>query len=173
MRSSAALTAAGLAVPFAVVALVWALAAPGPRVVSLGDGSGIPTYGSDGAAFSATLLLSVLLAGAGAAAAVTVWRRMPRARRVPGALAWWVVIGCLGALTAAAAPWLGGQLAAASLTDNAGAVVDLGPRVARQVWLTGSAGAVFEHVASAVWAAAGAIVVWFLAAYSSVASDLR
>lgn len=172
-RAQAAISAAGIVAPFAVIAVLWAVAAPGARVVSLGDGSGIPTYGSDGAAVSATLMLSVLLAGAGAAAAVTIWRRMPRRRSVPGALAWWAVIGAVGAATAALAPWCVGVLAGANLSDNAGQVVDLAPRVARQVWPTGTGGTILGHLANAVWSMAGAIVVWFLAAYSSVASDLR
>lgn len=55
----------------------------------------------------------------------------------------------------------------------AGQVIDLAPRVSRQVWVTGDIGVLAGHLANAAWTVAGAIAIWFTATYSSLVSDLR
>lgn len=155
------------------VAALWALASPRLRVVSLGDGTGAPTFGSDGAQVSATLLLSGMLFGAGAAAAIVLWRRHPALRSIPGAYLAWALVALSGALAGILAPWCG-AIAHGSISGSAaGAVVDVSPRLARQVLVAGGGGAVLDHVAFAAWALGGALVAWFASAYLSLADDLR
>lgn len=172
-RRRLAPTLAGVAALFAVALTLWVVGAPRPRVVSLGDGTGVPSYGSDGASVSATLLLGVLLCGAGAAAALLIWRRHARTHTASAAAACWIAVGLVGVLIAAAAPPVARLVYTAGTDAASGQVVDLAPRLTRQAWATGSLGAVAEHLVFFAWTAAGAIAAWFVATYSQVVSDLR
>ena len=162
-----------LILPFVVVAAAWTIAAPRLRVVALGDGTGSPTYGSSGAEVSATIMLSAMLFGAGAAAALVLWRRHSRLRALPPALWAWLGIGALGAVTSTASLALARLVFSADTNAAEGTIIELAPRLARQVMTAGQSTQAVENIAMAAWAASGALTVWFVAAYMSFGRDLR
>lgn len=176
--NSALLTRAGrtvplLILPFVIVAAAWTIAAPRLRVVALGDGTGSPTYGSNGAEVSATIMLSAMLFGAGAAAALVLWRRHSRLHALPSALWAWLGIGALGAVTSAASLALAKLVFSASTDAAEGTIIELAPRLARQVMTADQSTQVVEYLAMAAWAVGGALTVWFVAAYMAFGRDLR
>lgn len=160
-------------IPFLVVAAAWTVAAPRLRVVTLGDGTGSPTYGSNGAEVSALFMLSAMLFGAGAASALVLWRRHSRLRALPSALAGWLGIGALGAATATVSVMVAKAVFSADTDAPRGAVIELAPRLASQVMTTSQDTQVAESFAMAAWAVAGALAVWFVAAYMALGRDLR
>jgi len=162
-----------------VVVMSWVIAGPGLRVVSLGDGSGVPTFGSEEVKVSATLVLSGLLFGAGAAAGVVLWRRHPRLRPVPAAFGAWFLVGIAAAFAAYLAPVLASALqstlhAHGTIGESqAEQVIDLAPRLTRQVMSGGAGAQLLELVASAAWAVGGAVGTWAVASSLSFDDDLR
>lgn len=160
-------------IPFVLVAVAWIIAAPRLRVVALGDGTGAPTYGSSGAEVTATIMLSAMLFGAGAAAALVLWRRHSRLRALPPALGGWAGIGVLGAATSLASVAIGKAVFSADTEAPEGTIIELAPRLARQVMASGAGTQVLEYLAMAAWAVGGALAVWFVAAYMSLGRDLR
>ena len=166
-------TVAILILPFVLVAAVWTIAAPRLRVVALGDGTGSPTYGSSGAEVSATIMLSAMLFGAGAAAALVLWRRHARLRALPPALWAWLGIGALGAATSAASVAVAKLVFSADTDAAEGTILELAPRLARQVMTAGQSAQFLEYLAMAAWTVGGALTVWFVALYMSFGRDLR
>lgn len=162
-----------IVLPFVIVAAAWTIAAPRLRVVALGDGTGSPTYGSSGAEVSATIMLSAMLFGAGSAAALVLWRRHSTLRALPSALWGWLGIGALGAATSAASVALAKSVFSADTDVAEGTVIELAPRLARQVMSAGQGAHVVEYIAMAAWAVGGALTVWFVAAYMALGKDLR